>query len=595
MGHRSTMNCKTLQLLSCSLLVAIGQRAVAVEPAPDFGPNVRIFDPSMPRAVIQKEIDTIFERHRYYQLGPDRVAVLFRPGTYDVSVPLGYYTQVLGLGALPDQVHITNQVRSAPNPPGGDATQQFWRGVENLSVTPRDQRMIWAASQASPFRRMHVRGNLVLHLDMGWSSGGWISDSRIDRKVESGSQQQWMTRNAEWGRWIGHVWNMVFAGVAKNLPRDQWPKAPNTVIASTPISREKPFLYLQGSRYAVYVPSLRSGTSGITWGSGQTPGTSIPIDQFHVARAGVDTAATLNAALAGGKNLLFTPGIYALTDTIRVTRPGTVVLGIGYATLRPDSGAIAMMVADVDGVTVAGLLFDAGPSRSPALLQVGPPGSSANHAAHPIALHDIFVRVGGAGLGRAGACLEINSSNVIVDHTWLWRADHGNSVGWTLNSAPRGLVVNGEHVTVYGLFVEHFQEHQVTWNGNHGRVYFYQSETPYDPPAQDAWRSAPGVNGWASYKVADSVTSHEAWGLGVYSVFVRPDLFLSRAIEAPDKPQVRFHHLTTVNLSAGCGISRVINDTGDATRPGIATNTPRVTEHPNKSYRVSASPPRTGR
>ena len=549
--------------------------------APDFGSNVVIFDPGMSMSSIQSQINSIYGVQQFNQFGTQRNAIMFKPGTYDVNIPVGFYTQVLGLGTLPDQVNITNQVHSDPVLPNNNATQNFWRGVENFSVTPPGGGMQWAVSQAIPFRRMHVRNNnLILHLNGGWTSGGWISDSVIDFDVQSGSQQQWISRNSQWGSWTGHVWNMVFVGIPNNLPGGTWPDVPNTFVNPTPISREKPFLYLDGQNYAVYVPALRTGTNGITWAGGQTPGTSIPIDQFYVARAGVDTAATINAALAQGKNLLLTPGIYGLSQTIQITRPDTVVLGLGLATLRPDGGIIAMTVADVDGVKLAGLLFDAGAVNSPVLLRVGPAGSAASHAGNPTSLHDVFARVGGAGAGKATVSLEINSSNVIVDHTWLWRADHGSGVGWDVNTARNGLVVNGAGVTIYGLFVEHFQEFQVVWNGNGGRVYFYQSEIPYDPPSQNVWRSAAGVNGWASYKVADGVTSHEAWGLGVYSVFTNPNVLLSRAVEVPNRSGVRFHHLTTVNLTANGGIQHVINDTGEATAPGIAINTPRVTDYP---------------
>ena len=550
--------------------------------APNFGPNVIIFDPSIAQTTMQNQLNSIGSQQQNNQFGSQRFAILFKPGTYNVNIPVGFYTQILGLGTLPDQVNITNQVHSDPALPNNNATQNFWRGVENFSVTPPGGGMQWAVSQAIPFRRMHVRNNnLVLHLNGGWTSGGWISDSLIDFDVGSGSQQQWISRNAQWGSWTGHVWNMVFVGIPNNLPGGTWPDTPNTFVSPTPISREKPFLFLNGANYAVFVPALRTNTSGITWaGGGQTPGTSIPIDQFFVARAGVDTAATINAALASGKHLLLTPGIYGLNDTIRVNNPNTVILGIGLATLRPDTGAIAMSIADVDGVKLAGVLFDAGATNSPVLIQVGPPGSAASHAGNPTSLHDVYARVGGAGAGRATVSMQINSNNVLVDHTWLWRADHGTGVGWTVNTARNGLVVNGANVTIYGLFVEHFQEYQVLWNGNGGRVFFYQSEIPYDPPDQNSWRSAAGVNGWASYKVADSVTSHEAWGLGIYSVFTNAGVSLSRAVEVPNNPNVRFHHLTTVNLTANGGISRVINNTGDATAPGIAVNTPRVTDFP---------------
>ena len=548
----------------------------------NFGPNVIIFDPTMAQSTIQGQINTIFNGQQNSQFGTGRFAILFKPGTYNVDIPVGYYTQVAGLGALPDQVTISNQVHSNPVLANNSALVNFWRGVENFSVTPPGSGMLWAVSQAVPFRRMHVKNNnLLLHLNGGFSSGGWISDSVIDFDVGSGSQQQWISRNARWGSWTGHVWNMVFLGIPNNLPGGTWPDTPNTFVAPTPISREKPFLIFDGTSYSVFVPSLRTNTSGPTWtATTQTPGTSIPISQFFIARAGVDTAATINAALGQGKHLLLTPGIYALDDTIRVNNANTVVLGLGFATLRPNNGVVAMSVADVDGVKLGGLLFDAGATNSPVLLQVGPTGSAASHAANPTSLFDIFARVGGAGAGKATVSVQINSSNVIVDHTWLWRADHGSGVGWTVNTAANGLVVNGANVTIYGLFVEHFQQFQVLWNGNGGRVVFYQSEIPYDPPDQNSWRSASGVNGWASYKVADSVTSHEAWGLGIYSVFTNAGIFLTRAVEVPRTANVKFHHLTTVNLTNNGGISNVIDDQGGATQPGIVTNTPRVTDFP---------------
>ena len=105
-------------------------------------------------------------------------------------------------------------------------------------------------------------------------------------------------------------------------------------------------------------------------------------------------------------------------------------------------------------------------------------------------------------------------------------------MGWTANQNANGLVVNGNNVTFYGLFVEHCQEYQTMWNGNGGRVYFYQSEMPYDPPSVEAWRHGT-INGFASYKVADSVTSHEAWGLGVYCVFYAAPIVAENAIETP--------------------------------------------------------------
>jgi hypothetical protein len=546
---------------------------------PDFGPNVLIFNPSMPAASIQDQIDKVYAIQKKSEFGPARYAFFFMPGEYKVDVPVGFYTQVLGLGASPDDVHITGNVHADASLDHNNATCTFWRAAEGFSVTPTGGVMQWAVSQAVAFRRMHVHGDLVLHQHGGWASGGWMSDTEVDGNVGSGSQQQWISRNTEWASWTGANWNMVFVGV-NHPPAGEWPQPPYTKIAATPIVREKPFLVADATgTYSVRIPSLRQNSSGITWHSGATPGTSIPLTRFYIARPETDTAATINAQLAKGKSLILAPGIYNLSEAIRVTRPNTVVLGLGFATLKPVNGTAAVTLADVDGITIAGLLFDAAETKSPVLLQVGPVGSHASHAANPICLYDVFFRVGGAGVGRTAANLVINSNNTIVDHTWIWRADHGAGVGWTSNTSANGLVVNGNDVTVYGLFVEHHQEYQVLWNGNGGRTYFYQSEIPYDPPDQPSYTSGPGTNGWASYKVADGVTSHEAWGLGIYSVFRHPNVTLTRAIEVPANPNVRFHSMITVALDDKGEISNVIDNTGGPTsiKPRV---TPKVTNFP---------------
>jgi hypothetical protein len=266
-----------------------------------------------------------------------------------------------------------------------------------------------------------------------------------------------------------------------------------------------------------------------------------------------------------------TPGVYQLTDSLLVTRPDTIILGLGYATLVPETGSPALVVSDVDGVKVAGVLFDAGPVPTPTLLQVGNAPGSLDHSGDPIFLYDIAMRVGGATSGATASCLQINANDVVGDNLWLWRADHGNGVGWFQNACNNGLIVNGDRVTIYGLFVEHHEQYQTLWNGNWGRVYMYQSELPYDPPSQAAW-THDGVDGYASYKVADSVTSHQAYGVGIYAVFINStNISCFNAIETPtNAQQVNLHDLTTVyiggNITAGgaTAINHIINGTGPA-------------------------------
>jgi hypothetical protein len=567
-------------LFAAPLLLLAAVPAIAANPAkPDFGPNVLVFSSSMPVSTMQRQIDHVYSIQQHNEFGPERNVLMFLPGAYKLNIPIGFYTEVLGLGASPDDVRITGNVHSDAALPNNNATTTFWRAAEGFSITPAGGTMQWAVSQAAPFRRMHIRGDIVLHQHSGWASGGWMSDDVVDGNVGAGPQQQWISRNTEWGSWSGANWNMVFVGVPQP-PVGEWPVPPYTKVSETPIVREKPFLQVDASgNYSVRVPSLRTRSVGITWHSGTTPGTSIPISRFYIARPDVDSAATLNAHLSKGENLLFTPGIYKLTEPLRVLHPDTVVLGLGFATLQPTNGTAAMTTADADGIIVAGLLLDAGEKQSPVLLEVGPEGSKTRHLQNPISLHDIFFRVGGAGVGRAEVNLKINSSDTIIDHTWIWRADHGSGVGWLSNTSANGLIVNGDNVTAYGLFVEHHQQFQVLWNGNHGRTYFYQSEIPYDPPDQASYASAPGTNGWASYKVSDDVTHHEAWGLGIYSVFLRPGVTLTRAIEVPKTPDVKFNHMITVALGELGAISHVINDQGEATsiHPRV---TPKVATYP---------------
>jgi len=539
--------------------------ALARTAGPDFGPNVLIFDPSMTN--IQEQIDAVFQKQERNQFGSGRHAYLFKPGRYHLDVQVGFYTQVLGVGRSPDGVAITGAVRCKANwMARHNATCNFWRTVENLSVTPtRDNSVnIWAISQGAAMRRTHIKGNLNLW-DGGWSSGGFLADCKIDGQVNSGSQQQWLSRNDEWGKWVGGVWNMVFVGTV-NPPAGTWPTAPYTVIKKTPVIREKPYLFLdEGGSYFVMVPCLKTGgTQGISWATGTTPGAALPLGSFYLAHPETDTAASINAELGRGKHLLLTPGIYHLESSIKVARPGTVVLGLGYPTLVPDQGTAAMEIADVDGVEVGGILLEAAAANSSTLLEVGKPGGKKSHAADPIFLYDIYCRVGGAASGTADCMVTIHSNDVVGDNFWLWRADHGRGVGWAANKNKTGLTVNGDNVTLYGLFVEHTQEYQTIWNGNGGRVYFYQSEMPYDPPSQEAWRHG-AVNGFASYKVADHVTTHEAWGLGVYCVFHRAPVVADNAIETPTAPGIQMRHLVTIRLGGGrpgSGIKHVINGTG---------------------------------
>jgi hypothetical protein len=204
---------------------------------------------------------------------------------------------------------------------------------------------------------------------------------------------------------------------------------------------------------------------------------------------------------------------------------------------------------------------------SPVLLEVGTPHAHKSDPRDPTSVQDVFFRIGGATPGRARTSLVVNSDNVLLDDIWAWRADHGNGVGWTANTADTGVIVNGDHVTAYGLFVEHYQRYEVIWNGEDGRVVFFQNEMPYDPPSQAAWTEAPGVPGWAAFKVAPWVRSFHGAGMGSYSFFNQGvDIFAAHAFEVPTTlPPGSLHDLLTVFLDPSVGkggILNVVNDVG---------------------------------
>ncbi|MDT0411171.1 MULTISPECIES: discoidin domain-containing protein [Streptomyces] len=542
----------------------------------DLGPNVKVFDPSTPN--IQGQVDSIFQQQESAQFGNGRYQLLFKPGTYNnLNVQLGFYTSISGLGLKPDDTNFNGDVTVDAGWFNGNATQNFWRSAENLAIKPVSGDDRWAVAQAAPFRRMHIKGGLNLApAGYGWASGGYIADSKIDGTVGPYSQQQWYTRDSSVGGWTNAVWNMVFSGV-EGAPAQSFPNPPYTTLNNTPVSREKPFLYLDGNDYKVFVPAKRENARGVSW-AGTPQGQSVPLNQFYVAKPGV-SADTLNQALDQGLNLLFTPGIYHLNKTVNVNRANTVVLGLGYATLIPDNGVTAMKVADVDGVKLAGLLLDAGAVNSPSLLEVGTAGSHVDHAANPTSVQDVFARVGGAGPGKVTTAFVVNSDDTIIDHTWIWRADHGAGVGWETNRADYGLTVNGNDVLATGLFVEHFNKYDVQWNGERGRTIFFQNEKAYDAPNQAAIQNG-SIQGYAAYKVADSVTTHEGWGLGSYCNYTAdPGIKQDHGFQAPVKPGVKFHDLLVVSLGGMGQYNHVINNTGGATS-GTSTVPSTVTSFP---------------
>ncbi|GAA2242058.1 hypothetical protein GCM10010401_13650 [Rarobacter faecitabidus] len=619
---------------------------------PDFGPNVTIFDSSMTASSIQTQMRAAATAMAgdANHWSSERKAFFFKPGNYGsvadpIQSEIGYYTTVAGLGQSPDSVTINGSLsveQELHNTGPGDycssigdrydsplckspgSLNNFWRGMSNLSIDPVPNQAFydagnaaqnhtnsvrWAVSQAAPLRRIHIKDDanaaqlLLIGQYYGYASGGFMASSKVDGEVYAAGQQQWYTRDSDIHSWNGSVWNMVFSGV-NGGPADDYPDSaenPNAHDATnkyanygnTPISRDAPFLTWDAATgYSVFVPDARTNAAGVQW----TPtsagaGVSRSLNDFVVFKPGNFTATAANSALAAGKHLLFTPGQYSVSEALNVTKPDTVILGLGLATLRPSNGNAVITVGDVSNVSLSGLMLEPTTNKSKMLVQVGPRGATVANAAKPTTLSDIFIRVGGAQYGSVETAIEINSPNTQIDNIWSWRADHGFNSGvgqgyqWSDNQADTGLRVNGANVTALGLFVEHYQKSQTVWNGENGRTIFYQNELPYEPATQAEF-SDRGRDGYAAYKVDPSVANHELFGAGVYSYFRWVDnVWSETAISVPKKSTVKVRRVVTRWLNGcvsptatstnpnctdglGGGIRHLVNDQGGSANSG---------------------------
>ncbi|RYU93449.1 hypothetical protein [Emticicia agri] len=500
------------------------------------------------------------------------------------SIELGFYSHIGGLGKVPSEVKL-GSVFTRPHLSGGaNATCTFWRSMENVTVM-RD--FAWTVSQSTSARRMSVESTSKYISDVGntnfWGSGGFIADTRYTtNRPNWGGQQQWYTRNTVFpagSAAMGGSYNMVWQGCVNAPQADNI----NSPVSTTPVIREKPFLFIdKDGEYKVFVPAWQKDRVGISWSETDMGKGKIQdlLTDWYVAKEG-DTDVEINQALKAGKNIFFTPGHYALNAPIQVNRKDAILLGAGIAsvTLEPTEKNTwgCIYVDDKDGIIVAGLLMDSFNSTT-YQIRVGNEDAKADHSANPIMLTDITCRVGGVQAKniQIHTSMQINSNHVVGDHFWLWRADHGSQPGgkarWIRDRSKNGLIVTGDDVTLYGLFAEHYQEYEVLWLGERGRTYFLQNEPPYDAPNQASWSSQGGrVDGYAAYKVANTVKDHQGIGMGSYAVLTGTDgkVNKSNGFEIPNTPNVKLEKMCTTRFAGPGQIQNVINGIGGSTATGV--------------------------
>lgn len=500
------------------------------------------------------------------------------------SIELGFYSHIGGLGKLPADVKL-GSVFTRPHLSGGaNATCTFWRSMENVTVM-RD--FAWTVSQSTSARRMLIESTSKYISDVGntnfWGSGGFIADTRYtSTRPNWGGQQQWYTRNTAFPSGSGAMggsYNMVWQGCVNPPQEDNV----NSSIPVTPVIREKPFLFIDDDgEYKVFVPAWQKDRAGVSWsptGMGEGEIQDLLTD-WHVAKEG-DTDVEINNALKAGKNIFFTPGHYTLNAPIQINRKDAILLGAGIAsvTLEPTEKNTwgCIYVDDKDGIIIAGFLMDSFNSTT-YQVRIGNEGANADHSANPILLSDITCRIGGVQSKniQVHTSMQINSNNVVGDHFWLWRADHGSQRGgdarWIRDRCKNGLLVTGDDVTLYALFAEHYQEYEVLWVGERGRTYFLQNEPPYDAPNQAVWSSQGGrVGGYAAFKVANTVKEHHSIGMGSYAVFTGTDGNVNKknAFEIPNSPNVKLEKMCITRFAGPGNIQNVINGVGGSTATGV--------------------------
>jgi len=508
------------------------------------------------------------------------------------SIELGFYSHIGGLGKAPRDVKL-GSIFTRPHLSGGaNATCTFWRSVENVAVI-RD--FAWTVSQSTSARRMLIESTSKYISDVGntnfWGSGGFIADTRYtSSRPNWGGQQQWYTRNSVFpsgSEAMGGSYNMVWQGCV-NPPQAN---DINSTISATPDIREKPFLFIDNDgEYKVFVPAWQKDRVGVSWSSTDMGVGKIQdlLTDWYVAKDG-DTDLEINNALKAGKNVFFTPGHYSLNAPVQVNRKDAILLGAGIAsvTLEPTEKNTwgCIYVDDKNGIIIAGLLMDSFNSTT-YQVRIGNEAANADHSANPILLTDITCRVGGVQAKniQIHTSMQINSNNVVGDHFWLWRADHGSQRGgnarWVRDRCKNGLIVTGDDVTLYALFAEHYQEYEVLWLGERGRTYFLQNEPPYDAPNQASWSSQGGrVDGYAAFKVANAVKEHQSIGMGSYAVFTGTDGNVNKknGFEIPNSPNVKLEKMCITRFAGPGNIQNVINGIGGSTATGVK----RVTSYNN--------------
>ena len=330
-----------------------------------FGPNVCVFTATMTQASIQKDLDRIASQQVVAsQFDSQRYAVLFRPGTYgSAGNPLvfqvGYYTQVAGLGAMPeDTVNGAIDVSTTSDSGTQDCNRaSTTSGVAIEPLIRTESPATWptlAAGRAAPASVLS---------GLRWAApnpGGYDSGFR------PGHRQRFPAAGlrSNLGGWSNGVWNQVFSEItALGAELRQWGSAR---LATCPVTRRKRRSSTPAhGGYSVFVPAVQHNSVGPAQAAARTA----PHPAVEVLRGQSGMSGRLSPRRWPGARTSSSP-LASITCRPSWSRTPTVVLGLGMATLVPQRGNAAMIVVRNSGNS----RLRSCTRPSPVLLSVGTPG-----------------------------------------------------------------------------------------------------------------------------------------------------------------------------------------------------------------------------
>jgi hypothetical protein len=589
---------------------------VTALPTNPFGANVTIFNASESVSTINAALSAPYTSANQ--------EFFFLPGTYgsasatpatattsntiDAQVASG--SVVAGLGASPCDVVINGNLGIY-----NDSLAIRPSQLENLTINPIESgdpadTMTWSTSQEATWRRVNLLGNLLeaalpytagLCLDAcapfpgsginasgAVENGFEVANSNITGDVidtngqntagvsgRDGNSDPYI-QGSNIGGAQGFGTDTMFAGDAGNVPATNFgpavgskPAGSNINVKSLPVVRESPFVYYRNGQFYVFDPSVQFDRRGYDW-SLNGGGKSLPLGDFYLANASTDTAATINAALSGGKDVLLEPGAYSVTAPLTVPHANQVIFGLGEASVTASTNTPTIVVDDaatgtiLAGFQANGLGFNATTNTGPYAadqIEIGTKPKATGSPLDPTSLSDVST------VSNSTTDELINQNDVLLNQAEIQSNNNSGSGYTTVNwpaesSGDYGIVVNGDDVTLEGIWLEHFKMTEATWNGNGGQVIFLENELPLTIPYSAAgvqpsfWKESSSFDGYPSLAVSPSVTSFTLTGMQSWSRFGSGcDCLVTSLITAPVKRDVSINDIFSGQILGSASLS----------------------------------------